>query len=89
MTWPISLAQTYYRWQTKEKHIIQVTTVASMRNDLVNCGKVELAKYLLNPLVTNTESLFTKLDLSEKFLNRQPFSINSMWALLHEDFCKN
>ncbi len=35
------------------------------------------------------ETLFTKLDLSEKFINRQSVSINSMWALLHEDFCKN
>ncbi len=30
-----------------------------------------------------------KLDLSEKFTNQQPVSINSVWALLHEDFCKN
>ncbi len=35
------------------------------------------------------ESLFTKIDLSEKFINRQPVSINSVWALLYEDFCKN
>ncbi len=35
------------------------------------------------------ESLFIKLDLSEKFINRQPVSINSVWALLHEDICKN
>ncbi len=35
------------------------------------------------------ESLFTKLDLSEKFINQQPVSINSVWALLHEIFCKN
>ncbi len=37
------------------------------------------------------ESLFTtgKLDLSEKFINRPPVSINSVWALLHQDFCRN
>jgi len=35
------------------------------------------------------ESLFSKLDLSDKFLNRQLISINSVWALLHEHFCKN
>ncbi len=32
--------------------------------------------------------MFTKLDSSEKFINRQPVSINSVWASLHEDFCK-
>ncbi len=42
-----------------------------------------------NSWSNNIESLFTKLDLSEKFRNRQPVSINSVWALLHEDFCKN
>ncbi len=31
----------------------------------------------------------TKLDLSEKFINRQPVSINSVWVLLHEYFCNN
>ncbi len=34
------------------------------------------------------ESLFTKLDLSAKFINWQPVSINSVWAFLHEDLCK-
>ncbi len=33
--------------------------------------------------------MFTKLDLSEKFINWQLVSINSVWPLLHEDFCKN
>ncbi len=37
----------------------------------------------------NIESLFSKLDLSEKFINRDPVSINSVCALLHEDLCKN
>ncbi len=36
-----------------------------------------------------TERLFTKLDLSSKFINRQLVSINSVWALVHEDFGKN
>ncbi len=40
-------------------------------------------------LVKNIEDLFTKLDLPAKFINQQPVSINSVWALLHEDFCKN
>ncbi len=26
---------------------------------------------------------------NEKFINRQPVPINSVWSLLHEDFCKN
>ncbi len=43
----------------------------------------------INSLSKSIESLFTKLDLSEKFINRQPVSINSVWALLHEEFCKN
>ncbi len=40
-------------------------------------------------VVKNIEGLFTKLDLSEKFINRKPISINSVWALLPEDLCKN
>ncbi len=40
-------------------------------------------------LVKTDRSLFTKLDLSEKFINRQPVSIDSVWALLHEKSCKN
>ncbi len=37
----------------------------------------------------NIAGLFTKLDLAEKFINQQQVSINGVWALLHEDFCKN
>ncbi len=43
----------------------------------------------INSWPKNIEGLFAKLDLSEKFINWQPVSINSVWALLHEDFCKN
>ncbi len=35
----------------------------------------------INSWSKNIESLFTKLDLSEKFRYRQPVSINSVWAL--------
>ncbi len=31
----------------------------------------------------------TRLELFEKFINRQPISIYSVWALLHEDICTN
>ncbi len=37
----------------------------------------------INSWSKNIESLFTKLDLSEKVINQQPVSINSVWALLH------
>ncbi len=43
----------------------------------------------INSCSKDIESLFTKLDLSEKFINRQTVSINNVSALLHEDFCKN
>ncbi len=43
----------------------------------------------INSWSKNIEDLFPKLDLSEKFINWEPVSINSVWALLHEDFCKN
>ncbi len=35
------------------------------------------------------EGLFTKLGLPDKFINWQQVFINSVWALLHEDLCKN
>ncbi len=43
----------------------------------------------INSLSKDIEGLFTKLDLSEKFINRQPVYINSVWALLLKEFCRN
>ncbi len=39
---------------------------------------------ITNSLSKDIEGLFIKLDLSEKFINRQPFPINSVLALLQE-----
>ncbi len=54
-----------------------------------NVFKCDVDLCFIHSWSKNMEGLSTKLDISEKFKSRQPVSINSVWDLLHEDFCKN
>ncbi len=42
--------------------------------------KLDVELGFINSSSKNMESLFTKLDLSEKFINQQPVSINNVWV---------
>ncbi len=54
-----------------------------------NVFKWDVDLGFINSWLKYIEGLFTKLDLSEKFINWQPVSINSVWALLYEHIFRN